>query len=188
MVASIMPRTIGNIISPDSVGVAPFTSCNIRGRVIMPPNIPKPTITPTIVDIENELERNSASGSSASSLAARSAKMNAKIPKPPTTYMLIESVLPQPHSLPFSATKSSGTTASTIVTAPHQSMRCGFGVCGTCKNVTTMNNAMAPIGRLIKKTQRQPSVKRIESALANKPPTTGPRTEEVPNTARNIPW
>ena len=81
MVAIIIPRTIGNIISPDSVGVAPLTSCNINGRVIMPPNIPKPTMTPRIVDIENELDLNSASGSRASSFAARSARMNAKMPR-----------------------------------------------------------------------------------------------------------
>ena len=41
-----------------------------------------------------------------------------------------------------------------------------------------------PIGTLTRKTQRQPSIPRIEVVPAKKPPTTGPITLEVPKTAR----
>ena len=37
----------------------------------------------------------------------------------------------QPHSLPCSATSSSGTVARMIAAAPHQSIFCFLGVCGT---------------------------------------------------------
>ena len=41
-----------------------------------------------------------------------------------------------------------------------------------------------PIGTLIRKTQRQPVMPRIVACPAKKPPMTGPRTLDVPKTAR----
>ena len=135
--AIIIPATIGSINRPASVGFAPFTICSTSGRVIIPPNIPTPTITPTMVTIVKVLDLKSLSGKIASSPAARSARMNHTIPMAPVRYMPIERALVQPHSRPFSATKRSGTTASTMVVAPHQSMRWLTGVCGTCKKRQT---------------------------------------------------
>ena len=47
-----------------------------------------------------------------------------------------------------------------------------------------MSSAAAPIGTLIRKTQRQPVMKRICGAPESSPPTSGPMTEETPKTAR----
>ena len=43
---------------------------------------------------------------------------------------------------------------------------------------------MMPIGTLIRNTQRQPVMPRMVSAPAKNPPTTGPITDDMPNTAR----
>ena len=70
--------------------------------------------------------------------------------------------------------------------APHQSMR-GLPRSpnfGRCRNVSTMNRAMMPIGTLIRNTQRQPAMNSSWSAPANTPPTSGPMTDEMPKTAR----
>ena len=40
------------------------------------------------------------------------------------------------------------------------------------------------MGTLMRKTQRQPVIPRMVSAPAKNPPTTGPSTDAVPNTAR----
>ena len=50
-----------------------------------------------------------------------------------------------------------------------------------------MNIDAAPIGRFIKKIQRQPSTNRNSSIPARVPPITGPKSEEEPKTARNMP-
>jgi hypothetical protein len=47
----------------------------------------------------------------------------------------------------------------------------------------TTARATTPRGTLIQKIQRHPSTPRIESCPARKPPTTGPSTLEVPQTA-----
>ena len=47
---------------------------------------------------------------------------------------------------------------------------------------------MSPMGTLMRNTQRQPVMPKMVWAPAKNPPTTGPRTEDVPNTARNMPW
>ena len=114
--------------------------------------------------------------------------MKLTMPKTPVAYIAIAIGLDQPHSRPCSATSKNGTTANTIVTAPHQSIFCGLGLCGMCRKVTTINSETAPIGMFIKKIQRQPSINRISPAPASAPPTTGPSTDEVPKTARNMPW
>ena len=48
--------------------------------------------------------------------------------------------------------------------------------------MNTTTRAAMPIGRLMRKTQRQPSMPRMVSVPAKAPPTTGPRTEEMPKT------
>ena len=145
-------------------------------------------MTPRIVVSENKRDLKSFSGNRAESPAARSAKMNPVMPTTLVTYMAIERPEPQPQSRPFSATKSIGTTPRMIVTAPHQSILLLFGWCGTCKKLTTSISAAMPIGMFIRNTQRQPEMKRIWLAPAKRPPISGPRTLEVPKTARNIPW
>ena len=69
--------------------------------------------------------------------------------------------------------------------APNQSiltpMECRLG---RCRKRLTMNSANAPIGTLIRKTQRHPVMNRIWSAPANRPPTSGPMTLETPKTAK----
>ncbi len=40
-----MPTTIGSIIRPASVGLAPCTICMYCGRIVIAPNIAAPTIT-----------------------------------------------------------------------------------------------------------------------------------------------
>ena len=108
-----------------------MTICSRSGRVIMPPNIPIPTITPsTVVSVKVRL-LNSFSGKIASSPAARSAKMKAVIPIALKAYIEIASGLPQPQSRPLSATRSIGTTPITMVSAPSQSILWLTGVCGT---------------------------------------------------------
>ncbi len=70
--------------------------------------------------------------------------------------------------------------------APHQSMR-GLPRSpnfGRCRNVVTMISATMPTGTFTRKTQRHPLTNRIWDAPANRPPTSGPMTEEMPNTAR----
>jgi len=47
-----------------------------------------------------------------------------------------------------------------------------------------MASAMMPIGMLIRKTQRHPSMKRMKGAPAKRPPMSGPMTLEMPKTAR----
>ena len=81
----IRPRIIGSICRPDSVGVAPSTSCRYSGRVSIAPNIPKPTKTPMMVAIEKVFERNSFSGMSASSFMRISMRMKARMPMAPST-------------------------------------------------------------------------------------------------------
>ena len=58
---------------------------------------------------------------------------------------------------------------------------------GNVKEVITMNIEAAPIGRFIRKIQRQPSTNISSSMPARVPPITGPNSEEDPNTARNRP-
>ena len=48
--------------------------------------------------------------------------------------------------------------------------------------ITSTVSAARPMGRLMKNTQRQPSKPRMLAEPANAPPTTGPSTEEMPNT------
>ena len=57
-----------------------------------------------------------------------------------------------------------------------------------CRNESTRKRATKPIGRFIKKIQRQPVIPKRLSIPANIPPISGPSTEDIPNTARNIPW
>ena len=69
--------------------------------------------------------------------------------------------------------------------APNQSMRTApWGWRGMCRNRSTIASATRPIGTLMRNTQRQPARKRISGAPANRPPTSGPITEEIPKTAR----
>ena len=69
------------------------------------------------------------------------------------------------------------------VAAPHQSIRCRTLLCGTLSTRATTISAMTPIGTFTKNTQRQPARPMMEFAPASAPPTTGPSTLEVPNTA-----
>ena len=186
--AVIIPIVIGIIRRPASVGEAPSTICKISGMVIIPPNIPIPTITPMMVLMLKVEDLNKLSGSNASAPMRRSTKMNETIPIAPVTYIAIDIALDQPHSRPCSATRRIGTTATMMVAAPNQSIFDLRGVCGTCKNETTMNSATTPIGKLIKKIQRQPSTNKNSFMSANNPPISGPSTEEVPNTAMKAPW
>ncbi len=48
----------------------------------------------------------------------------------------------------------------------------------------TIASATSPIGKLIRKTQRQPVMKRISGVPESSPPISGPITLEMPNTAR----
>jgi len=48
----------------------------------------------------------------------------------------------------------------------------------------TTTRATRPMGTLTRKTHRQPEMVRMLGCPAKKPPITGPRTLEVPNTAR----
>ncbi|MEG8033775.1 hypothetical protein QP157_00205 [Sphingomonas sp. LR61] len=79
----IRPSTIGSIANPDSVGVTPFTICRYSGMVSIAPNMPKPTSTDRIADIENTREPNSFIGRIASLPIARSTMMNAIRPAAP---------------------------------------------------------------------------------------------------------
>ncbi len=159
----------------------------INGSTIMPPNIPIPMMKPSTCVLAKVAFLNNESGINAAEPILFSIMMKLTIPKTPVTYIAIESGLPQPHSRPCSATKRIGTTASTIVVAPHQSIFCGCGVWGTCKKVMTINSETAPIGRFIRKIHRQPSMNKNSPAPAKAPPMTGPNTDEVPKTARNMP-
>ena len=131
---------------------------------------------------------NRSRGSSASSFILCSTQINEMIPKIPTAVSERVNAEPQPQVLPCSATKRIGTTAKMMVTAPSQSMRDFLGKCGTCKKVKTINMATRPMGKLIRKIQRQPSIHKISSTPANPPPMIGPITLLVPNTAKNNPW
>ncbi|CAM3963725.1 hypothetical protein TSOC111612_23365 [Tsukamurella ocularis] len=69
--------------------------------------------------------------------------------------------------------------------APNQSMRTpSRRVCGRRSTRETTASATMPIGTFTRKTQRQPEMPRMLSAPENTPPSTGPSTELVPNTAR----
>ncbi len=70
------------------------------------------------------------------------------------------------------------------MSAPHQSIRWSRRWCGTFSTLATTNSATTPIGTLTRNTQRQPVMPMISDWPAKKPPTTGPSTLEVPNTAR----
>ena len=129
--ATIKPIVIGIIRSPASVGEAPFTICKISGSVIIPPNIPTPTITPIPVLIEKVADLNNFNGKIASSPILRSIKINAMTPMIPVTYIEIDIELVQPQSRPCSATKRKGTTATMIAADPAQSIFDLRAVCGT---------------------------------------------------------
>ena len=53
-----------------------------------------------------------------------------------------------------------------------------------CSTRSTINSAAMPIGTFTRKTQRQPTMPRMVLVPAKKPPTSGPMTEDMPNTAR----
>jgi hypothetical protein len=53
-----------------------------------------------------------------------------------------------------------------------------------CSTRPTIASATMPIGTLMRNTQRQPAMPSSVSWPAKKPPTTGPRTLELPKTAR----
>ena len=127
MLAVIMPPTIGNIKKPAMVGVAPYATCKINGKVTMPPNMPIPTMKPMTWVRANGILRKRESGMRADSPAARSAKRKSTNPTAPSANSPTESVEPQPHSRPCSATTSTGTKNTTTVIAPHQSIFCGRG-------------------------------------------------------------
>jgi hypothetical protein len=61
-------------------------------------------------------------------------------------------------------------------------------VFGRLSTFATTTSATAPIGTLMRKIQRQPSMPRIVGAPARRPPITGPATLDVANTARKKPW
>ena len=79
-----MPATSGSIMRPDSMGSAPCTICMYRGRVIIPPNMAIPTITPPAVTIAKVRSRNRRSGMRAWSPARASTMRNRPIPARPT--------------------------------------------------------------------------------------------------------
>ena len=128
-------------------------------------------------------------GRIASSPIFLSMMMKDVIPTTPNVYAMNALGDVHPHSRPCSATIRSGTTPTMMVSTPHQSIRLLFdSMCGTCRNERTSSNAIAPIGRFIRKIQRHPVIPRKLSTPASSPPISGPRTLDVPNTARNIPW
>lgn len=101
---------------------------------------------------------------------------------------MIADTEPQPHSRPCSATMSTGTRVTASATAPGKSIRCSRRVCGRLSTRITTPKAMMPMGTLTRNTQRQPSMPTMLAWPAKAPPTTGPTTLAVPNTARKKPW
>ena len=181
---AIRPTINGRSSRPDWVGVAPFTSCRYSGNMLMAPNMPRPISTlATRPRLKVEL-LNSRIGISASSSIRRSTMMKAMMPTMATASRPTMRLEPQPQVLPCSATISNGTMPTINATAPHQSIWCSRRVNGMCSTLKTTPKAMMPIGTLIRNTQRQPVMPRIVLAPANRPPTSGPMTDAVPNTAR----
>ena len=81
----MMPSTNGIICRPASVADEPFTICRYSGTVTRPPNIAMPRMVLEVAPTVTVRLPNSLSGSSASSLYARSANTNATRPIAPTT-------------------------------------------------------------------------------------------------------
>jgi hypothetical protein len=106
------------------------------------------------------------------------------MPTTPITMRVSERDDAQPQPRPCSARMSSGVSPTMRATAPGQSMRWSRRVCGRCRFRATTTRATMPTGTLTRKTQRQPVMPAIEDCPARNPPTTGPRTLEVPKTAR----
>ena len=80
----MMPTIIGISSSPDSVGVAPFTSCRYSGSVLSAPNMPRPISTFTLSPMLNTRLLNSRIGISASSFIRLSIRMKAMTPMMPS--------------------------------------------------------------------------------------------------------
>ena len=70
-----------------------------------------------------------------------------------------------------------------MVAAPAQSTRWSTRTFLTLRVIITRVSAMAPMGTFMRKIQRQPSMPKIVSTPAKKPPTTGPMTDDEANTA-----
>src|SRR5664280_1741645 len=183
-----MPRTNGSSWTPDMVGLEPWTICRYCGIVIMPPNMPAPMTKPPDSEMTMMRFLKIFSGMSAWSPARRSAQMNAARPTTPMTYARIELVDVQPHVRPCSATRSSGTTPMTSVAAPSQSMTAWRLMWCRCSVAVTAMSAKMPTGMLMRKTQRQPVMPTTVGASEKNPPMIGPKTDDVPNTARKYPW
>ncbi|OPZ50054.1 MAG: hypothetical protein BWY91_02915 [bacterium ADurb.BinA028] len=150
----------------------------------MPPNIPEPTTTPPPRAMAIVRSLKMRMGMRAALPIRVSTQMKAISPAMPMAYAVSELGEVQPHSRPCSATSSNGTTPTTRVNAPHQSMADGRAKWETCRVRATMSRATRPTGTLTRNTQRHPVIPRIESAPAKNPPMIGPSTDEVPKTAR----
>ena len=128
----MMPIIIGISSRPDSVGVAPLTSCRYSGSVLSAPNMPRPISTFTLRPMLNTRLWNSRIGISASSFIRISIRMKAMTPTMPSAIRPSTAGEAQPHSRPCSATISSGTRPTISAAAPHQSMRWSCRMCGMC--------------------------------------------------------
>ena len=104
--------------SPAMVGVFCFTICRYRGMRTSPPNITMPTKNATTLVTEKTGLRKIRSGKIASSPILFSRGRKATNDRTDTATMPRVSTELQPHSRPFSATSSSGTTVEVSRPAP----------------------------------------------------------------------
>ncbi len=111
------PAITGTSCSPDSVGVAPRTTCWNSGRYVSAPNSAKPTTRPIALVTTNTRLRNS-SGGSTGSAARCSTAMNpisattAAIPRP--TMNAESQAYDVPPSVVISTIELSDTASSTV--------------------------------------------------------------------------
>ena len=84
MEATNSPPIIGNSLTPDSIGLMPFTSWRNRGRKVSAPNMANPTTNPMALAALKTLFEKSGSGITGST-ARRSANRNRMVKTTPAT-------------------------------------------------------------------------------------------------------